>query len=446
MKQKRKRRKLNKDTKKYIITALIFIFIIIILGLLLNYLENKSSNNTNNSEYSSIKEIVEKYGCKYIKENKSKEDDFALDIYLKFKYNTFEGNESKQRFYENVIGILTNFINNNFRLIDEERNLVISVTKNNVSDNSVYSYLVNGVDNYFNKNESKILLNSKNEKDTNISIDSKILNNLIQNNWSKDVINLENKNSTFDGYDIYFDEGIEVKIISKKIHNIVFTTKFTNPVINGIIPGTDFKRIISILGEPIYGIEDGQYIGYKNENMYVFFTNESICIYRNEIVEMKEFEILLNKYIAKEIELKEFMNELTYLWDDYDEYRYNSNFIYINYPLKGIKIEMDYENSLGILIYNNCNVTEGIKELIENGKITGALKENLVDISFLNRINKLDEYKYVSTLNVNENGTLDSNLYYSVIQDSKVLFISKNSEIANKELNENIFTRIFYTR
>ena len=47
------------------------------------------------------------------------------------------------------------------------------------------------------------------------------------------------------------------------------------------------------------------------------------------------------------------MNELTYLWPDYEEYKYNANYIYINYPSKGINIEMNSNISAGIKIYKN---------------------------------------------------------------------------------------------
>ena len=439
MKRKKSLKNMDKTTKKIIILAVAFIIVIILLNSILNYLENKSKNE-NDNKFTSIQEILENYGCTYIKETKSKDKDYNLDIYLKFKYNTFEGNESKKRFYENIIGDLSDFIQDNFKLIDEEKKITVEVSKYNVSDNIIYSYTINGIDNYFNIEESKkILASYEDNNDENISfeINSNILKELINSDWKKDNINFGTKESTCDGYDIYFDEGIEVRTISGKVYNIVFTSKCIEPIISGITVGTDFNEIVSKLGEIQYGMQEGQYIGYRNNNIYVFFTKDTISIYRNESVEMAEFEILLEKYINSQIQLKEFMNELTYLWNDYEEYQYDVNYIYLTYPLKGIKIDMASENTLGIQIYNNCNITNKISELIEKGKIEGCLEENLIDVSELLRINKLDEYEYISELAVYESNTYNSKFYNSVIKENKILFISKDGNNPNQEINEN---------
>lgn len=443
MKQKRRYKTKIKKINKKIMLLIILLLIIIIMNVIIESLEKKEELQKQSiSEYSSIQDILEKHGCNYIKETKSEKESFSLDVYLEFQYNTFEKNKSNQRYYENIINILSNFIQDDFRLVDSSKDITIEVVSSQKTN--TYSYTINGIESYFEKENTKIEMRQYSKyKNTNFEINSNILKELINNNWNKNTIDFGSKDSTFNGYDIYFEEGIEAKTISKKVYNIVFTNKYTNKVINGIEPKAEFEEIIAKLGEPTFkGINDS-YIGYKNDNMYVFFTKDTISIIRNETQDVEEFETLLNKYINKEIDLKDFMNELTYLWDDYEEYVYDANHIYLNYPLKGIKIEMNEESTLGIKIYNNANITENMFKLIENRKITGILTEDLVNQTMENSLTTISDYKYKASLELKENQTYNSALYYSIIENNKILFISKNEENVNRELKENVSQGFF---
>lgn len=443
MKQKKKYKKLNKDAKKYIITALIFIFIIIILSLILNYLENKSSKNTNISDYSNIQEILEKFGCTYIKQTKSKDKNYELDIYLKFKYNTFEENESQERYYNILIGNIGRFLNENFRLIDESRNLNIEVVK--VEDS--YGYIINGDSDYFINQSSKVLLkNYTQEEITTLQINSPIISNLVNSNWNYNNIDFGTKDSKFEEYEIYFDEGVEVRKISQKIYNIIFNTKYSKNVINNIVPGTSFEEIISKLGTPTYGTSESKIIGYKGNDFYVFFSEDEISIYRNEEIDTKEFEELVEKYTNQQIELKEFINELTYLWDDYSEYTYSEDYIKLVYPTKGVQIFKSDNNSKNIQIYNNYSNIEGIQKLINESKIKGRLDENLVYTVEIDRKAKKNDLLYLCDLQAeNRPITRKSNLYSYYISQNKINFISKDVNRPNTTLLDNINSSFWYT-
>ena len=450
-----KNKKKNLNKRKLII--LVVIVLIIILSIISGILENNKKQNNNDDnlaivKYESIEQILNQYGCKLIKETKSSEKNYAKDLYVSFKYNTFEGTESKKRYYENIISLLADFIKESYRLIDKDKGLVIEVQKNEIETGKVvYIYAINGEQNYFEKQETKISVqNYKQNKETNLQVNSNILNTLMQNEWKANV-NFGTKDSTFNKYDIYFDEGIEVRKISGKVYNIVFTNRYEEEIVNGIRVGTNFDEIIRRLGEPTFGNKNGQYIGYKSSNIYAFFLEDSISIYVNEKVEMKEFEELLNNYVENKIGIKEFMNDLTYLWPDYEEYTYNSSYIYINYPNKGIKIEMRKDSPIGIEIYNNCNITNSIEKLLKEGKISSKVKEDLNEYTLKNKINKEEEYTYLLYLNDGEETeeteetelSIHSSLFY-IYTDlaenyiNKVYFTSKVSEYPNRELNEKI--------
>ena len=443
-----KNKKLSKDSKKIILIIAVILAVILVLNIIITILENKNEmeNNKASIGFSSIKEILDKYECEFIKETKSKDSKYVKDLYVKFKYNTFEQNESKKRHYENIISYLSDFINANYRIIDEEKDLLIEVKKQTNSEGTViFTYIINGDENYFLNKESEInLKNYEEDNNTNIEVNSNILNGLLQNNWDKDRVNFGSKDSNFDKYEIYFDEGIEVRNISGKIYNIVFTKNYNQEIINGIKVGTDYNEIIQKLGEPTFGSKEGFFIGYKNSEFYVFFLENSISVYKNEKTEMKKFENLLEKYINRKIDIKEFMNELTYLWPDYEEYTYNASYIYINYPNKGIRIKMDSDTPLGITIYKNCNITDKISEFIKEGKISSSLKEDLIEVTMQDKINKEDGYKYVSLLNDGEEtNEIISNWFYHYLEFTetgidRVLFISKDGANPNRELNEKI--------
>lgn len=448
-----KNKKKNIDKRKIIMLSAIVI-LIIILAIIVGILEdNKEEVNNNESAtvgFTSIEQILERYECELIKETKSSDKNYTKDLYVRFKYNTFEGTESKKRYYENIISYLAAFIDASYRLIDEDKDLVIEVQKRTSEGITLgFAYAVNGVTDYFIKQESKVSLeNYEEDNQTKIQVNSEILNQIISNKWNKNNINFGTKDSNFDKYDIYFDEGLEVRNISGKVHNIIFTKKYGQEVINGITAGTNFNEIVKKIGDPTFGNIDGQFIGYKNSEIYVFFLKDSISIYRNEKVEMEEFDDLLNKYVEKKIDIKEFMNELTYLWSDYEEYNYTSSYIFINYPSKGIKIEMREDSPLGIIVYKNCNITENLKKLINEGKISSKLEEDLNENTLENKINKEEEYRYMLYMNdgneIEENSlTIKSDLFYlyTAFEEnyiSKVLFTSKTNDYANRELNEKI--------
>ena len=85
-----------------------------------------------------------------------------------------------------------------------------------------------------------------------MTVSSTELNGLINNDWNPSNVNLGSKESTFKKYDIYFEEGIEIRNISKKVFNIVFNEKYKKDVISGIKVGTDLEAIKDRFGDAHY--------------------------------------------------------------------------------------------------------------------------------------------------------------------------------------------------
>lgn len=310
---------------------------------------------TKTSDFESIEEFVIYMGCEYKKEKQSTEEGYNIDIYLKFKADLYDENgNSSEKFFNDFINTLADVLGyTNFRLIDEDREIYISVVCNQEYKMIVRKY-INGEEDYFAKMDAK---KSKDNyvsiQDTNMEINSTILVQLINGNWEQAKISFGTRVSTYDKYDIYFNEGIESRTISGKIHNIIFRKNYSKEVINNIKVGTSFKEIEEKLGKPAFGGIEDTYMGYRGKYIYIFFYEDHISVYRVE----KEQDIssitsLLNQY-KEDNNISRFLSETTNIWTDYSSNINTTSFKEIVYPLKGIKITYRLDGEKGIFFYNN---------------------------------------------------------------------------------------------
>ena len=143
-----------------------------------------------------------------------------------------------------------------------------------------------------------------------------------------------------------------VRNISKKIYNIVFLNNYDEPIINGIKVGTSQEEIINKLGQPNY--DSLGIIGYKDKNIYVFFGTNTVSVYRVENDEsIYDGFIDLVEEFRQTKSSKKFISNLTEIWDDFNEYEVEDNYIEIEYALKGVKIQFNVTNEHGIILYDN---------------------------------------------------------------------------------------------
>ena len=439
-----------KKRKRIMIIAIIVI--VIIIGLII-YLAsyNRKKEYTSVEDFSTVKEVLEYLGCNYIRTEKGKEE-FEKDIYVEFNHDLYENNISNERFFNNLIGLVTR-VNSykSMRLIDQKREITIEIycdTNNGILE----KYTINGIEDYFSKQNSKENVeNYQAERTINAEINSKEILTAIQNKWTTTDVNFGSKESDFENYEIYFEEGIEVRTVSSKIFNIVFNEKYLNSVINGIRVGTSLEEVEKILGEPLWRENDVKIIGYKTKEMYIFFSEKEISIYRIDKQNNEEFNNLLEKYV-EDSDFQSFTNQLTTIWPDYDNYISNENGYELCYTLKGIKIQVSSANKDGIHIYSNYQDAnnEKLKNMMDTGKVYFDTDENLV---YLNEINRIAEqrnrnYFYDSFYEYEEKeknlGNSQLFSYYIERYDDntieKIRFLSQNGEYANNELKANINT------
>ena len=353
MKKTKKKGVLKKKEKIALAIAGIILFVII-LGISLmptrkrNNQEQKTNNTDLNRELSSVQEIVEYLEATYVSTEDSKASGYDIDIYVNFPYNLYEGEISKEIYFKNFyekIARITNF--KSFRLIDSNRKITIEIKCEN---GKIKEVKINGETDYYQKTLSAKSKDNMLEFETKeFKINSPELQSLINNNWVTANASLGTPESKFYKYDVYFDEGYEIRTIQGKTFNIVFNKKYGNDVIEGYKPGDDFEKIKTSLGTPY---ENKNMIEYKTKDFYVIFSNEEISIYPNRRNDYTEFEKLVEKYNEKQ-EINDFIYELTDIWPDYDIYNNDNNYVELYYTLKGVKISFSSRDSEGIQIYEN---------------------------------------------------------------------------------------------
>lgn len=368
---------MTKKKKRIIIlvsTIVLFVAVLVLRNVLMAKKQQQKEFNSLD-DFTTPKEVVEYMGGTYIKETKSLEKDFYLDIYANLKVNTYTDEISNEEYYRTTVRIMANTLKyKNFRIIDDEKKNLIAVICDEENSKISRTY-INGDDSYFATQNSKI----KSEKlqdtpITDLNIESTELNNLINKNWNKTAINTTNANE-FNDY-LYLDNGIAVRNVYRKVFNVLFRNTYSNNVLNGIKPSTSLEDVVKNLGEPTFGsIEEGL-IGSKGTNVYAFFTGKEISIYRVETYETDELIEILKEFQETK-DAKKFVSAITDMWPDYEEYVYGEEHVNLIYSLKGIKIQFNITPSHGLIIGSNyVGSREELKQLKEELEIKEIYFDN----------------------------------------------------------------------
>lgn len=445
----------EKNRKKLFIIIIILIFLLIVSGILLHVLNSiKQKNNKDYDMLETVEEVLNYYDCKYISEKESDLDNYKTDIRLVFKYDLYDGDSSNEEFFSKVIKDVAKVLHyKNFRMIDDEKDIEIKVICYNYS---VSEIIINDIEDYFNYMDSQKSLSKYVElKTTDFNIQSKVILDLIENNWSNKV-NVGTRESIFESYYEYFDEGISTRSIDGKIYNIVFNKRYNENVINDIFPGVELSNIKSKLGAPTFEDEENNVIGYKGKEIYVFFTDNEISIYRVTKDDLDDFFKLVDKFLNDELNLLGFMNQLTYLWPDYSDYEYDENFAFLSYPLKGIDVKIGYDNTNAIVLYNNINATQPrIQRYLQNVEFLAKLQLDNVFEAEKRRVQKKSDLlkecnEYYSSLDENTKKRTGESLRFGIYAKKdtngniyKMNFVSKNGDDPNRELADTISSYIW---
>ena len=340
----------NKNNKNAI-TIISIVLVVLIVALIVIFVI-ASSKNKKDELIDQVKQYTSINDFKTIEEVLAY---FEIDIYMEINILPYTENTSNKAFYDKLIQYSASALNyQNFRIIDLKNEVTIEVFCNKESK-KVKNVIINGENNYFEKHDSLLEINNmQNVTETKMNIQAEILKKLINNNWKISANDIGTKESTFEKYDIYFDEGIEIKEVGNKIFNIIFTEKYKSNIINNIKTTTSKEEIIKILGEPTFKDEYTECIGYKGKDIYFFYnSNKEISVYRIEKNnDSNEFAKIIDSYIEDKDETK-FINDIKDKFTNYDKFENNSNGTILQYSLNGIAFRFQKGLSRGVQIYNN---------------------------------------------------------------------------------------------
>ena len=440
----------SKILKYFAFLVILLFLLLVILALILNTKQKPKYNME-----MAVKETLENLGCTFLKIKNSKEKNFVYDVDVIFKVDLYENETSQQPFYEEVIQrVAENLQYQNFRLIDNNKNEPIEI-RVICSQERIQKIIINGMEDYFIYMDSQKSLEKYTEiKKVKLSVGAPELVQCLQNGWNPNV-DFGTREAIFQKYYIYLDEGIEMRKINGKIYNVIFTENYTKSVVNGFTVGTKRDIIERELGVPSFQNEDKSIIGYKTDELYIFFEDTQISIYRN--TQESGFDVffeLTDKFLKEEYTLLEFMNELTDVWPDYEEYEYDSNRAFLSYPNKGIDIKINHDNMNGIVLYNNIGISqEEVNGHLKNTEFMARLQLDNVFLAEERRVSKINDFqkkcreyqqKFEAEDTRNRGEIYD---YYADISDNNQVlcfyFISQNASYPNCELSENIKSYIW---
>lgn len=434
--------------KKVVKFTIIFLFIILLILVIKRIIEYKVMPKNSVDDFATIKEIVEFDGHKYIDTKDSLDENCKKDIYVNFSKPTInEDGTTNKNLYEILIShVAAKMTNQKFRLLDEEKNLIITV---NSKEDGTASYTINNEANYWENIYSKFQIeNWKNDNISDLTIVSPILSDIVNNNWIYNQVNLGTKESTIDNYEIFFDEGYKVRKIGSEIYNIVFTKDYRSPVIENISTLTKMEDVEKNLGIPTFKNEEFNIIGYKSNSIYIFFSEDEISVYPVEKYneeDSKKFGKIFSE-LNKTGDIETFLNKLTDLYPDYESYYNINDFIKISYPLKGFEVTLGASNNNGITIYKNFQgqITEDISidDLKSNEKVPVnvniQLNNNLVFETEISRITQDEFYRNP----YDEAFMIQTELYTVIEKNNNYCFYSRNKENIDSSLNINNFTNM----
>lgn len=442
----------KQNYKKILIVLFVLIFILMLISRVLTIISNKTVEEKEISydNLKTVKEVIEYYKSTYISESSSSERGFYMDYYVKFKELPYdEDDNSNEEYYNKILGDSAKILHyQSFKMIDKENDIIIKVI---CDGKKIASIIINDIEDYFIYMESQIELKRYVEiPNTNFTVTSDVLNIVMDNNWDNNI-DFGQRDSIFDQYYIYVGQGLKVRAIQNKIYNIIFTTNYESNVINNLFPGIDFDIVKNSLGIPSFEDKELKVIGYKNERIYVFFSKNEISVYKNLDIDVDDFLKLSDKLISEELDLLDFMNELTDMWPDYSEYTYSPSSIFIAYPLKGIEIKLNYDDISGILVYNNIKSTlSKIGNYFKSTDFVSRLKIDSVFEAEKRRVNKINKEiemcdEYIASLEEEQKDIIGESLNYKIYADLdengkiySMKFISKDGKRANRELNDSI--------
>ena len=279
-----------------------------------------------------------------------------------------------------------------FELIDKTKDARIIVTCDRQFD-MVDEVMINGDRNYFIRlSQKKALENYSFIKPLDIKNPGKLLRLLLDGAWIRERLIGEfgEGDSSFDGYDIYYDRGISIKWSGDRINNIVLNSRYKDAVLKGIDFRDGRKDVVRLLGMPQFEDTGEELFGYKAAGFYIFFKGmerlKEISIYsRNTDYGRDSLKEILGKYgeVPDKVDLNSLVEDLKTRWPEYDLYYSERGGLGISYDSIGVSVNNIYEDRGGPYVTVYGNFEGAVDSTLELPDKTEGLREYSNDMLLL---------------------------------------------------------------
>lgn len=329
--------------------------------------EEKETENSPEAEQNPIKKILEKYGSKYIKaEGPSIYVEFAKDLYNK------NGESNKNYFVKIIDEIVPYFKEQSFYLIDNSQEIYIHVRYN--FETKDHTIIINEMENFYENSNGKNYIavdESEIVKRSGFMIMDPYLFTLSLNSYYFDSISEKIGEGTDlgNGYTSFLNGTIKLRTVpTGGVRNIVYTSDYEGGITTEINAGMKLKEIKEIEPENAFGSISDDYLGYREDNFYVFFYDNELSFYPYSYKKNTKFETLLEEYLENR-DLNLFVKNLKSGWMAYDHLEYNpeTNSADILYSTRGVHIKIENNEPKGITFYSNYCFTDYTKKLVKQG-------------------------------------------------------------------------------
>ena len=371
------------------IVGLIILLIIIIITSFKN-IESPSAVQINipkvtdtvkNSSTRTIRDVIEDSGSKYIKIERT----VVTTIYLEFKNDLYDENgKSMKNYFKELIEELIPFIKEDFYLKDTSKGITIRVDYDSESDN--YKFTINGLEDFYDKTDGEDYIKLQNAEIVNqgdFAITNPILVNLARKNmfYANTEYAEDTREELKNGYYSYNSGEMYAKLAGGRVLNTVFTRKYTGEISTGIKVGTKLEDIEKRFNNLAFGSSKEGYLGYRLRSYYVFIYDDQMSFYEYNYAPNEYFDKYLSDY-CNTGNLQKLYEDFE-IWSSYFEKEYDEEYgnFKISFPTRGLYIDIKHNDSLGIKVYNNYYLTDTIKELIKNKKITLVENKDLIQVT-----------------------------------------------------------------
>ncbi len=377
----------NKMRRKlFFVILILFLFLLFLIVILLNIVKKDRINDVLISveeiedEPQNVDEVMDKYESKHVNIDS---DDTIYATLSKDLYN--EDGSSNEKFINDIMEELEPFYDEkDFYVVDRNRQIVIKSDYN--PENGNRDLIINGVSDFYNNTDGDMynaVENSQIVKGSNFPVREYVLNQLevYEGYFSHVEKNLGEGIDLGNGYKSYVNGLIKVRTVGTgSMRNIIFDKDYQTYYTTYIHSSMTLDEILQLEPNNDFGSLKEKYLGYRQQNFYLFFYPDEVSVYSYGYRENDKFEWALKEYMQDK-DLGTFVKRIKEKWKVYDKLEYDeeTQSAYILISTRGVEIDIKDNDPKGIKLYTNYYFTDYTKRLAKSGQISFVPNTDLVN-------------------------------------------------------------------